>query len=53
MLRVELDPAKAMLGDIHEPLAHSRADNTIYTLGRMNGHNVAITRFLFGVYGTI
>jgi hypothetical protein len=51
--RANLDAAKAVLDKIHGPLAHSRADKKIYTLGIMHVHNMVITCLPFGFMGRI
>ncbi|KAF3226301.1 hypothetical protein TWF106_000796 [Orbilia oligospora] len=42
-LPIELDAAKAMLDDIHPSLPIPAADENLYTLGSIGGHNVVIT----------
>ncbi|PKX90126.1 purine and uridine phosphorylase [Aspergillus novofumigatus IBT 16806] len=51
-LSLEAAAAKAMLDEIHDPLPQPRTDYNTYTLGKINGHNVAIACLPCGVYGT-
>ncbi|KAH8702013.1 nucleoside phosphorylase domain-containing protein, partial [Talaromyces proteolyticus] len=45
--------AKAILDEIHNPLPRVLSDYNAYTLGRLCGHNVAMTCLPSGVYGTV
>lgn len=51
-LPLEMTAAKAALDDLHPRLPASPNDHNIYTLGAIQGHNVAIACLPFGVYGT-
>ncbi|KAF9891463.1 hypothetical protein FE257_003929 [Aspergillus nanangensis] len=52
-LPLEMAAAKAMLDEIHSPLAQPVSDHNIYTLGSVSGHNVVVACLPAGVYGTI
>ncbi|KAF4807001.1 hypothetical protein CGCSCA5_v013802 [Colletotrichum siamense] len=43
--------AKAMLDDIHQPLAMSRNDSNVYVFGNIGNHNVVIACLPSGQYG--
>ncbi|TDZ34958.1 Vegetative incompatibility protein HET-E-1 [Colletotrichum spinosum] len=50
-LPLEMRAAKAMLDNIHEPLAKSPKDSNTYVFGDMCGHNVVIACLPSGQYG--
>ncbi|KAF4904539.1 hypothetical protein CGCF415_v008578 [Colletotrichum fructicola] len=43
--------AKAMLDDIHQPLAMSRNDSNVYVFGNISNHNIVIACLPSGQYG--
>ncbi|KAL2853302.1 hypothetical protein BJY01DRAFT_259317 [Aspergillus pseudoustus] len=51
-LPVEMTAAEAMLDENHPSLPTQLGDHNTYILGRMFGHNVVISCFRSGVYGT-
>ncbi|KAL2816209.1 hypothetical protein BDW59DRAFT_153445 [Aspergillus cavernicola] len=50
-LPLEMTAAKAMLDNVHQQLPQPATDPNAYTLGSINGHNVAIACLPSGVYG--
>ncbi|KAE9572432.1 hypothetical protein CGMCC3_g11448 [Colletotrichum fructicola] len=50
-LPVEMAAAKAMLDDIHQPLAMSRNDSNVYVFGNISNHNIVIACLPSGQYG--
>ncbi|KAI9374192.1 purine and uridine phosphorylase [Aspergillus egyptiacus] len=42
-LKIELQAARGMLDEEHEPLPRQRGDPNTYVLGTMSGHNVVLT----------
>ncbi|TDZ15682.1 Vegetative incompatibility protein HET-E-1 [Colletotrichum orbiculare MAFF 240422] len=50
-LPLEMRAAKAMLDNVHEPLAKSPKDSNTYVFGDMCGHNVVIACLPSGQYG--
>ncbi|KAG2420124.1 hypothetical protein HFD88_004924 [Aspergillus terreus] len=51
-LPIEMAAAKAALDELHPRLPAGPNDHNIYTLGAINGHNIAIACLPSGVYGT-
>jgi len=49
---VELPAATAMLDEEHSPLPRHQQESNLYTLGTIEGHNVAIACLPAGRYGT-
>jgi hypothetical protein len=52
VLTCELNAARALLDEEHEPLPPTEKDDNSYVLGRMAGHNVVIAFTGSGAYGT-
>ncbi|KAL3296536.1 Pfs domain-containing protein [Colletotrichum asianum] len=50
-LPIEMAAARAMLDDIHQPLAMSRNDSNVYVFGNIGNHNVVIACLPSGQYG--
>ncbi|KAF9885862.1 hypothetical protein FE257_012334 [Aspergillus nanangensis] len=51
-LPLEMAAAEVILEETHKTLPQSRADQNVYTLGKLSGHNVVIACLPCGVYGT-
>ncbi|THD00199.1 hypothetical protein EYZ11_000390 [Aspergillus tanneri] len=52
-LPLEMAAAKAILDEVHPPLAQPESDHNTYVLGSVGGHNVVVACLPDGVYGTI